>query len=31
VGLYQLDIQKKAAHAAIYETVEAAIILDKPY
>jgi 16S rRNA (cytosine967-C5)-methyltransferase len=31
VGLYQLDIQKKAAHAAIYETVEAAIKLDKPY
>jgi 16S rRNA (cytosine967-C5)-methyltransferase len=31
VGLYQLDIQKKAAHAAIYETVEAAISLDKPY
>jgi 16S rRNA (cytosine967-C5)-methyltransferase len=31
VGLYQLDVQKKAAHAAIYETVEAAISLDKPY
>ena len=31
IGLYQLDIQKKAAHAAIYETVEAAINLDKPY
>jgi 16S rRNA (cytosine967-C5)-methyltransferase len=31
IGLYQLDIQKKAAHAAIYETVEAAIKLDKPY
>lgn len=31
VGLYQLDIQKKAAHAAIFETVEAAIKLDKPY
>ncbi|CCK74194.1 MAG: 16S rRNA (cytosine(967)-C(5))-methyltransferase RsmB [Oleispira antarctica] len=31
IGLYQLDVQKKAAHAAIYETVEAAISLDKPY
>lgn len=31
IGLYQLDIQKKAAHAAIFETVEAAIKLDKPY
>jgi 16S rRNA (cytosine967-C5)-methyltransferase len=31
VGLYQLDVQKKAAHAAIFETVEAAISLDKPY
>ena len=31
IGLYQLNIQKKAAHAAIFETVEAAASLDKPY
>lgn len=31
IGLYQLNIQKKASHAAIFETVEAAAGLDKPY
>lgn len=31
IGLYQLNIQEKAAHAAIFETVEAAADLDKPY
>lgn len=31
IGLYQLNIQQKAAHAAIFETVEAAASLDKPY
>ena len=31
IGLYQLSIQSKAAHAAIFETVEAAASLDKPY
>ncbi len=31
IGLYQLNIQQKAAHAAIFETVQAAVSLDKPY
>lgn len=31
IGLYQLNIQQKPAHAAIFETVEAASDLNKPY
>jgi len=31
IGLYQLDVQKKAPHAAINETVEAALKLDKKH
>lgn len=31
VGLYQLNIQQKAPHAAIFETVEAAKALDKEH